>query len=158
MNYANTTRTQIEAELVRERETLARNEAKVIELRMQYETQLSAPLAAVQKAKSMIGGYEAELARREAQDNQVPTVSDHALLRYMERVYDIDVDACKSAILTDNVVTAIKAGASAVKTPDYILVIRGATIVTVLAPEMRVKGKPKRVREFDNDELEGDAA
>ncbi len=115
MNYANTTRQQIEAELERWRATLATNEARVIEKRMEFETVISISLAEIQKAKSQIGGLEAELARREAADAIEPTVSDHALLRYMERLYGIDIEACKKAILTDNVEKAIRAGASAVK-------------------------------------------
>jgi hypothetical protein len=156
MNYANTTRQQIEAELVKQREILASNEAKVIETRAQFEAALIAPMAAIQKAKSFIGGFEAELARRERMDSQQPTVSDHALLRYMERVYGLDIEACKAAILTENVVSAIKAGATAVKLPEYVLVIRGFTIATVIAPE--TSGKPKKTRIYANDELDDEVA
>ena len=40
-----------------------------------------------------------------------PVVTDHALVRWLERVYELDVDALRERILTDKVKTALKTGA-----------------------------------------------
>lgn len=62
-----------------------------------------------------------------------PIVSDHALLRYLERVKGVDVESIKSEMLTPTVRMAINAGAQAVKLGcGAKIVIKGATIVTVL--------------------------
>jgi hypothetical protein len=114
-----------------------------------------------QKLRTSLGQIDGELSRREAADNIIPTISDHALLRYIERVYGVDIEAMKAALLTPSVITAIKVGASAVKSPVGTMVIKGSTVVTFLDPEMRPKTKTKRgLVEAEVDEYgdEGEAA
>lgn len=105
-----------------------------------------------QRIRSRLGQIDTELRRREANDAMVPTISDHALLRYIERIHGVDVEAMKSALLTETVVLAIKAGATAVKSPAGTMVIKGSTVVTFLDPEMRPKRKTQRgMREVDDE-------
>ena len=59
------------------------------------------------------------------------SVSEHALLRYLERVYKIDIEAVKKEILTDEVVSNFK-GIGPGKFPHKSgkVMIRGNTVVT----------------------------
>lgn len=61
-----------------------------------------------------------------------PRVSDHALLRYLERVYGLDLNSLRREILTDPVRTAIKAGASAVFIAGCKAPVENGTIKTIL--------------------------
>ena len=65
-----------------------------------------------------------------------PRVTDHALVRYIERVHGVNMDKLKENILTDAARLAIKCGARRVKAQDYSLVIVGNAVVTVLAKDM----------------------
>jgi hypothetical protein len=115
--------------------------------------------AEAQRIRSRLGQIDTELRRREAHDAMVPTISDHALLRYIERIHGVDVEAMKTALLTETVVLAIKSGATAVKSPAGTMVIKGSTVVTLLDPEMRPKRKTQRgMREVDDDWQADDVA
>ncbi|PZO05441.1 MAG: hypothetical protein DCF29_08035 [Alphaproteobacteria bacterium] len=46
--------------------------------------------------------------------SRTPYVSDHALLRWMERYLEMDLEAIRASILTDDRRAAIEAGASAI--------------------------------------------
>lgn len=59
-------------------------------------------------------------------------VSDHALVRYLERVHNIDVAALKKKLLTPSVEHAILLGAQRVRTSEYTVVIDKDKIGTVL--------------------------
>lgn len=62
-----------------------------------------------------------------------PIVSDHALIRYLERVKGVNTDAIKAEMLSPTVRAAINVGAHAVKLGcGARLMIKGSTIVTVL--------------------------
>lgn len=59
-------------------------------------------------------------------------VSDHALVRYMERVMGYDMNQVRNLILTDEVKSFIKAGACTIKKDGYTLRVVDNTIVTVV--------------------------
>ncbi|MFV3076505.1 hypothetical protein [Niveispirillum fermenti] len=61
-----------------------------------------------------------------------PTVSAHALLRYLERVLEIDLKTMESALLTPTVRQAMQAGATRVTINGVDFVIKDNVIVTVL--------------------------
>lgn len=126
------------------RSKLARAEAAVETIKAEMSKRLEDVVAAVQRHRSGLGEVESEIRRREARDAIVPSISDHALLRYIERVHGVDVEALKADLLTETLVTAIKAGASGLKTEHGTFVIKGASVVTFLAPEMRPRRKTKR--------------
>lgn len=67
-------------------------------------------------------------------------LTDHALLRYIERKYNIDMDKMREEILQPNVIAAIKCGAKALETNGVKFVFDKRTIVTTLLPYMN--GKP----------------
>lgn len=58
-------------------------------------------------------------------------VTDHAVLRYLERVKGMDIDAIRREILTPGVVASIKAGATAVIISGTRFQVTDGTIVTV---------------------------
>ena len=60
-------------------------------------------------------------------------VSDHALLRWLERVYDVDVEYFRDQ-LRAVVRESLDAGASCLRRPEANYLFRDGTLVTVLPP------------------------
>lgn len=61
-----------------------------------------------------------------------PRITDHAVLRYIERVHGVDVEKIRSQLLTDAVKLAARTGASKVKRHDCTLVLKSDAVVTVV--------------------------
>lgn len=57
-------------------------------------------------------------------------VSDHAILRYLERKFNIDIDSIRDEILTPDRKSAIRAGATKIKTEYVDFIVKNNTIVT----------------------------
>jgi len=57
-------------------------------------------------------------------------VSDHALLRYMERHMEFDIQTLKESLLTDSVKKSIADGANKIKIKGISFVVRNNIIVT----------------------------
>lgn len=57
-------------------------------------------------------------------------VSDHAILRYLERKYNLDIKGIRKEILTPAIIQAIKAGAKAVKVDGMDFKIKNNIITT----------------------------
>ena len=57
-------------------------------------------------------------------------VTDHALIRYLERHHGFDLDKYRRELMTKTVREAIRAGATSVKMKGGTLVLRGSTVVT----------------------------
>lgn len=63
-------------------------------------------------------------------------LSEHAYLRYLERVYDIDKQKIYDEIVTPRIAEAIKTlGSGEIKVKDYKIIFRGNTIVTITPQE-----------------------
>ncbi len=62
----------------------------------------------------------------------IPSVSDHAVLRYMERKYGFDVAAIRAEILTPERREAIRCGAKSITVEGMRFVVRDGTITTAL--------------------------
>ncbi len=58
-------------------------------------------------------------------------VTDHALVRYIERVLGHDVESYKKAILTEPIKSAMRAGASSIKVDGVKYYLDGHAITTV---------------------------
>jgi hypothetical protein len=69
-----------------------------------------------------------------------PSVSDHAVLRYLERAYGLDVAAVRSE-MSAGLPAAIDFGASVVICHGVRLIIRDGCVVTVLPR----RGKPPTI-------------
>jgi hypothetical protein len=81
---------------------------------------------------------EVELAGLLEMKKNVARISDHALLRYMERVGKVDVEAIREAMLTDRLKAACEAGARAVHIDDFTYEIsKDGTVVTVIPKHNR---------------------
>jgi len=74
---------------------------------------------------------DSEVARRIRVEPE-PRLSDHALLRYIERVYNIDIEVIKAKIMTPTVIQAIKNGATAITVEGARFKIADNTVITVL--------------------------
>jgi hypothetical protein len=85
--------------------------------------------------KKKLFEYEQELAhitRLQAEAERQPAISDHALLRYMERKMGFDIEALKGQLLTKERIAAINAGASKIKVDGVEFCIRNKVITTVV--------------------------
>lgn len=87
--------------------------------------QLDREIARLQSEKQLLENRASALREK-------PTVSDHALLRYLERKYDFDSAAVRREILTPEVLSAIKAGASGIKSHDGTFKISETVITTYI--------------------------
>jgi hypothetical protein len=76
-------------------------------------------------------------------------ITDHAVLRYLERTGQIDVDAVRAEIEA-KVARGIAAGVSLgpgmfkVVMPGAVFVVVDGRVVTTLSPEMRPHGRRRR--------------
>lgn len=131
MNLSEMTISQLETETVRFQGLLAQCETSMADAR--------AHLAAVRA--------ELEKRRRPAIE---PRISDHALLRYLERVMDVDISSLKLKLLTADVKDAIRAGASAVVVEGVRFKVQDNTIVTVMDTAPKQPKRMRRDRDLDD--------
>lgn len=74
-------------------------------------------------------------------------VTDHAVLRYLERVEGLDLEAVRNRILSDAVLQAMIMRATSVHGHGFKLVIQDFTVVTTLPAE--AVAAPARLRRED---------
>lgn len=75
------------------------------------------------------------LPMKPAQPPRRPTVSDHAVLRWLERYLEIDIEAVRASILTPERVAAIRCGAVHIRCPAegvILCISQDGTVKTVL--------------------------
>lgn len=63
---------------------------------------------------------------------KAPRVSDHAVIRYLERKHGFSFEEVRDGLLTQTVKQAMEVGASAVKVDGMTLKIRGNCVTTVV--------------------------
>lgn len=80
-------------------------------------------------------------------------ISDHAILRWLERVHRMDIEAIKKEILTPDRMAAVKLGAHRIKTGDYTIIIADNTVVTVLSKEQLREDTRTKERQYDDEEV-----
>ena len=61
-----------------------------------------------------------------------PSITDHAVLRWLERVYEIDVEQIR-AMIRDEVRPYVKAGASKARIGNLEYRFEGPSLVTIIA-------------------------
>ena len=69
---------------------------------------------------------EAELKKRNPN-----IISDHALVRYLDRVKGVDVDKMKQEMSTDILKSSVNQGATSVRIDGFTYVIRNKIVTTV---------------------------
>lgn len=82
-------------------------------------------------------------------------LTDHALVRYMERVLKIDIETLKNEIVSENIMKAIETGASSITFNGFRYVISNGKIVTVTEISKPFKSRqprPKRMQ-VDHDDV-----
>lgn len=62
-------------------------------------------------------------------------VSDHAVVRYLERVIGFDIDALRARIMTPTIERAIRSGVARVRIPEGVVVVREGMITSFLPSE-----------------------
>lgn len=67
----------------------------------------------------------------------IPTVSDHAIIRYLERIKNVDMDAIRAEILTPERASAIRAGACRININGFSFVVKGNVICTIMEDRRR---------------------
>ena len=75
-------------------------------------------------------------------------VTDHAVLRYLERVMGMPVEKIRAALLSDTVLQAMALKAPSVRAADCQIVFSASdpfTVVTVLTPAAHVR-RPRRAK------------
>jgi hypothetical protein len=64
-------------------------------------------------------------------------ISDHAVIRFLERVYGVDIDAVRRQMQSPALDAAVRIGCRTVKRGDGTrLKLRGHVVTTVLSPGM----------------------
>ena len=76
-------------------------------------------------------------------ENQKHNVSDHAVLRYLERVCGVDIEGIRRGLLTSEVKAAMRLKATSVTIQGVTFRLDGNCVVTVI----ETKRSPKLVRQ-----------
>lgn len=111
--------------------------------RKELEQELKEANKRVDELRELIPQLQRELRQIENRQQQIVEklmpksngtigVSDHALLRYLERKYNLNMAELKSEILTPDRAAAIKAGAKKISVDGIRFHIKGNTIVTTI--------------------------
>lgn len=121
--------------------TASELEASVVRLELQKHriegalTDLKAErlqvLDALNRAKQALAAHLRDAERQKPKQSTAPGVSAHALLRYIERILDVDVDLLRQTILSPENRAAIEAGATRIKANGITLVVKDKVVVTV---------------------------
>ena len=85
-----------------------------------------------QKALSRAENRRAELVMMLAPKmTGIVRVSDHALIRYLERKFNMDIESIRAEILTPDRIATIKAGAKQIAANGIKFVVKDQTVTTV---------------------------
>lgn len=102
-------------------------EIEIIDKKMK---ELQADLTAMSIARAKLTTARLAIEEQIRDHQKPPVVTDHAVLRYLQRHQGIDVEAIRRQLLSPTVITAMDFGASRVKTSEGNLRIVNRTVVT----------------------------
>lgn len=86
-----------------------------------------------QRLRSQMGKLEQKIAElKKKQSLQMPSVTDHAILRLAERKYGLNVEQLKDEILCKEVKEAISVGAKKLKLNGMEYIMNNGLVVTVI--------------------------
>ena len=88
-------------------------------------------LDALNRAKQALAAHLREAERQKPKGNTAPAASTHALLRYMERVLDVDTNLLRQTIFSPENRAAIEAGATRIKANGMTLIVKDKVVLTV---------------------------
>ena len=109
----------------------------------QHQREMTALQGEVAQMEATRRSLLAEVERRSRPAEDVH-ITDHALLRYVERVFGIDVDAVRREILTDGVAKCIELGASTITVKGIQFRVKDRSIVTVIASDQKTHRKKSK--------------
>jgi predicted nuclease with TOPRIM domain len=89
-------------------------------------------LGNIDRQKSKLATERNQYVERIKELKEKPRVSDHAVIRYLERKYGFTFEDIRTELLTPTVVSAMNSGVESVKVNGTTLKIKGRTVVTVL--------------------------
>jgi predicted nuclease with TOPRIM domain len=89
-------------------------------------------LANIDRTSSKLGTERAALVAKLEEMKAKPRVSDHAVLRYLERKYNFSFEDVREELLTPFVLQAMDIGAESVRMNGGSLKLKGRTVVTYL--------------------------
>lgn len=102
--------------------------------------ELAMRISALHERKKFLQGMLAG-GREEREAAPDVRVSDHAVLRYLERKYGMDIDALRAEILTPQRQKAFARGCRAVRAGEVLFIAKNGTVVTVLRSARRERGE-----------------
>jgi hypothetical protein len=131
------------ADLVSEIEDL-KSKIKTIHGRIsEHQREMTALQGEVAQMEATRRSLLAEVERRSRPADDV-RITDHALLRYVERVFGIDIDAVRREILTDGVAKGIELGASTITVNGIQFRVKDRSIVTVIGADQKTHRKTSK--------------
>lgn len=89
-------------------------------------------VSTAQKKLSQLEKEQIELTKFLNTPNETIGVSDHALIRYLERKYGFNFDEYRNEILTPDRISMIKSGAQTISVNGVKMKIDKNTVVTVI--------------------------
>lgn len=121
---------------------LEMEEKIMIDVKTRYETEIdllidqrNLLIAKTKPAQRQISEIDTDLTELYVKLSEVkkePRVSDHAVVRFLERVHNFDFEDQREKLLTPTVLTAMKMGSGKVKCDGYSLILKGNTVITVV--------------------------
>jgi len=75
---------------------------------------------------------QAELTRRKEDARFRPSISDHAILRYLERIGGVDVEGLRTKLLTPELQSAMRSQANKYTCDGITYMLRDNTVVTIV--------------------------
>ena len=110
---------------------------------LQREAQaLNARLSKIQSEKSTLLRTQKSLDRQIYNlKTRAPVVTEHAIIRYLERVLGMDMEDIRNELLTDGVLALHNSGGSGAITTDkgYKVVVKKGVVVTITGGEFGKK-------------------
>jgi hypothetical protein len=98
-----------------------------------------------------LGSIDAQMSRLK-QKNKVIVISEHAILRYLERVKGVDIEATKREIMPPSAAKAAQAlGPGEYQAGTHSIKVKDNVVVTILT-KLEKPEKPKREREVPGGE------
>lgn len=91
---------------------------------------LQKEIVPLQRDLSALQEDAASVRARLSTARKAPRVSDHAVIRYLERKYGFDFEDVREEILTPKMIDAINSGANAFKVNNAKFIVKDKTVVT----------------------------
>ena len=101
-------------------------------------------LGNIDRQKSKLNAELSILRSQIADAKKTPRVSDHAVIRYLERKHGFDFEGVRNGLLTDTVRAALEAGLEGVKIDGGTLKLRDKTVTTFIAAAGKEVPKSRR--------------